>query len=162
MSKPPLPIYEQYKSGEDYAKACYEYYKAHQTTAQKLDAIGIEAICDRVAQCTQLRVLCEDYGVSMTRLLAWLDGHAEQYARAREAQADKLVEDLLDIVDSPAMLTTAGGVDGGDVSNRRLKYDARRWLAGKMNAKKYGDKVAIGGADDLPPVAMSLNVLFGK
>jgi hypothetical protein len=24
-----------------------------------------------------------------------------------------------------------------------------------MNAKKYGDKVAIGGADDLPPVQIT-------
>ena len=30
--------------------------------------------------------------------------------------------------------------------------EARKWLASKMAPKKYGDKMAIGGADDLGPV----------
>ena len=30
--------------------------------------------------------------------------------------------------------------------------DTRKWLASKKAPRKYGDKVAIGGADDLGPV----------
>jgi hypothetical protein len=33
-----------------------------------------------------------------------------------------------------------------------MRIDARKWMAGKMRPKKYGDKIQVGGADDLPPV----------
>lgn len=38
------------------------------------------------------------------------------------------------------------------IQRSKLRVDTRKWLASKMAPKKYGDKVAIGGADDLGPV----------
>lgn len=46
------------------------------------------------------------------------------------------------------------------VDRARLQIDARKWLAGKMSPKKYGDKVAVGGADDLPPVKHAVDVIL--
>ena len=93
--------------------------------------------------------------------MAWLDGSkpafSEQYARAREAQADKLAEEALQIADdgrSDTYLDAEGNerTDNEVIQRSRLRVDTRKWLASKMAPKKYGDKVAIGGADDLGPV----------
>lgn len=65
---------------------------------------------------------------------AWF---AEQYARARETQADALFNDILDIVDQAE-----------DPQIARLRMDARKWMAGKLRPKVYGDKVELGGKVD--------------
>ena len=93
--------------------------------------------------------------------MAWLDGSrpefSEQYARAREAQADKLAEEALQIADDGRSDTYVDGdgnvkTDTEVIQRSKLRVDTRKWLASKMAPKKYGDKVAIGGADDLGPV----------
>ena len=93
--------------------------------------------------------------------MAWLDGSrpefSEQYARAREAQADKLAEEALTIADDGRSDTYVDGdgnvkTDTEVIQRSKLRVDTRKWLASKMAPKKYGDKVAIGGADDLGPV----------
>ena len=88
---------------------------------------------------------------------------AQRYARAREAQADKMAEDILQIADDGSN-DTYEDEDGNPrtdhdvVARSRLRVDARKWLASKMAPKKYGDKVAIGGADDLPPVDVTVGL----
>ena len=93
--------------------------------------------------------------------MAWLDGSrpefSDQYARAREAQADKLAEEALQIADDGRSDTYVDGdgnvkTDTEVIQRSKLRVDTRKWLASKMAPKKYGDKVAIGGADDLGPV----------
>jgi hypothetical protein len=125
----------------------------------KLDSIGIEAICERVSDCETLQSIADNAEVSKGTLIAWLAGYADQYARAREAQADKLAEDILAIADdgsNDTYKTDDGEVVNHDVIARsRLRVDARKWLAGKMAPKKYGEKLAVGGADDLPPVQVT-------
>ena len=66
-----------------------------------------------------------------------------QYARAREHQADHEFDEIKAIADLASV---------EDVQVARLRVDARKWRAGKLRPKVYGDKVAIGGADDLPPI----------
>ncbi len=39
-----------------------------------------------------------------------------------------------------------------DPNAARVAIDAYKWAAGKRKPKVYGDKVAIGGASDLPPI----------
>ena len=46
------------------------------------------------------------------------------------------------------------------IARSRLRVDARKWLAAKLAPKKYGEKIAVGGADDLPPIKQSLRVAF--
>lgn len=85
----------------------------------------------------------------------------DQYTRARECQADYLAEEILDIADdskNDTYIDDNGNVrtDQEVIGRSRLRVDARKWLASKMYPKKYGDKVAIGGADDLPPVGITM------
>ncbi len=124
----------------------------------KLCAIGIDAICERIANCETFRTISADVGVSLGVLSEWFarQENAEQYARAMELRADKMADDILQIADDGAndtYQTENGPATNHDVIARsRLRVDARKWLAGKMAPKKYGDKLALGGADDLPPV----------
>jgi hypothetical protein len=81
----------------------------------------------------------------------WLSTHkefADHYARAREAQADSMFEEI-DAVSgqepkTSRMFDKDGNVisehtDSGDVQHRRLRVDALKWMAGKLRPKKYGD-----------------------
>jgi hypothetical protein len=119
-------------------------------------------ICEHIAQGKSLRTIAEMEGMPhQATIMAWLDGShpdfSEQYARAREAQADKLAEEILAIADdgrSDTYLDAEGNekTDSEVIQRSKLRVEARKWLASKMAPKKYGDKMAIGGADDLGPV----------
>ena len=130
------------------------------TPAQdKLDAVGIDAICEDIANCITLRNIALKHDVSLGTLFEYVsrEDHAEQYARARESQADKMAEDILAIADDGLNDTYKDDngnirVDQDVVARSRLRIDARKWLASKMAPKKYGDKIAqeISGADGNP------------
>ena len=42
--------------------------------------------------------------------------------------------------------------NGESVQRSKLRVDARRWYASKLRPRVYGDKLALGGAADLPPI----------
>lgn len=69
-----------------------------------------------------------------------------------EAQADVLFDEILDIANTPIEGTkTKLDKDGevveiskGDmIEHRRLQIDARKWMAGKLRPKVYGDKLDV-------------------
>lgn len=104
-----------------------------------------DVICERLAQGKSLRAIHreDDSLPSMATTLKWLAEYpsfAKQYAHAREAQADALVDEMLDIADDKTL----------DANDRRVRLDARKWLAGKMKPKKYGDKLLVGEDADNP------------
>jgi hypothetical protein len=123
----------------------------------KLTAMGIDAVCERIGDAKSLDVIATEAGVSKGTLIAWLADYPDQYARAREAQADKFAEDIIAIADDGRNDTYTDDkgnvvVDNDVIARSRLRVDARKWLASKMAPKKYGEKVAVGGAEDLPPL----------
>jgi hypothetical protein len=94
--------------------------------------------------------------------LRWLNKHAEfrdQYARAREMQAEHFADEILEIADDGsndwierenAAGRVVAAIDHEHIQRSRLRVDARRWLMGKMAPKKYGDKVEVTGKDGGP------------
>ena len=91
---------------------------------------------------------------SCASVFLWLRKYpefSEQYAQAKEESADALVEDILDIADDGTndwmeMKDKEGAIEGwrqnGEALQRsRLRVDTRKWIASKLKAKKYGDKV---------------------
>jgi hypothetical protein len=84
---------------------------------------------------------------SHTTVFKWLAVHkdfADRYARAKEIQADVMSEELLDIVDDGTndWTTKTFGhteievVNQEAVQRSKLRYEARRWLMGKMKPKE--------------------------
>lgn len=107
-------------------------------------------ICSRMASGESLRAICrpdEFPAESTVRLWALqdIDGFSAQYARARELQADALAEEILEISDDSSndYAETDDGpkLNSEHVQRSRLRVDSRKWFAGKVAPKKYGDKV---------------------
>lgn len=119
-------------------------------TAEKADAI-----CERLIEGESLRTICatDDMPAASTvcRWLATNEEFRKQYACAREAQADTLADESLDIADDGTNdWMERQGKDGetgrleynGDAVQRsRLRIDTRKWLASKLAPKKYGEKI---------------------
>lgn len=63
---------------------------------------------------------------------------AAQYAHAREAQADNEFDEIRSIADAATP---------EDVAVARLRIDARKWRAGKLRPKVYGDKLDLTHAN---------------
>lgn len=113
--------------------------------------IAVE-ICLRLADGESLRKICKDTAMpAISTVMGWLfDGkHAdfsEQYARARDLQADKLFDEALEIADetSDDWIRTEDDkkiLDHEHVQRSRLRVDTRKWAAGKLAPKRYGDKL---------------------
>jgi hypothetical protein len=124
---------------------------------------SIDALCDYIASggaSHNLAAFCRERGLSYTRMLRWLDASTERsqlYARAKEDRADNIADEFAAIADEPIPTTLQGSYDSAAVQDKRVRLDARKWLAAKLAPKRYGEKVAIGGADDLPPVQASVS-----
>lgn len=115
-----------------------------------------DEICERMAIGETLRAICrEDKFPAAPTVIGWVmddrDGFSERYARAREAQAHALADQLLEIADTPehgvTITTEADGtqkvVEGDMIAHRRLRYDARKWLTSKILPKVFGDKSTV-------------------
>ena len=114
------------------------------------------AVFARMSQGASLRGACELEGVKVPTLLLWIDQDpnlAEQYARAMLARADAKFEELDEVSQRATEAQNAVEVQG-----LRLKADNIKWQLARMNARKYGDKLAVGGAEDLPALKQEHNV----
>lgn len=91
-------------------------------------------ICERLSEGESLRSICRDAGFpDKATVFRWLIANKEfrdQYARARETQADAIADEILNIAD-----------EAEDAAKARVQIDARKWLAGKLRPKVYGDKI---------------------
>jgi terminase small subunit-like protein len=95
-----------------------------------------EAICLRLAEGESLRKICTDPEMPGRRTVHdWLMKHKEfaaQYDQARDMQAEGFVDEIVEIADN-----------NKDSQSARVQIDARKWIAGKMKPKKYGDKTEL-------------------
>lgn len=97
-------------------------------------------ILDRMADGESLRSICRTEGYPKpSTVLTWLATDpimAEQYARARDAQADALFDELEET--AKQALTAETPVQ---VNALRLLVDTQKWRISKIVPKKYGDKL---------------------
>jgi len=93
-----------------------------------------DKICERIMNGESLRaiILDEDMPTRSTvhKWLAENDDFSDQYARAKDNQADTLADELIYIADNAE-----------DVQKARLQVDTRKWVASKLKPKKYGEKI---------------------
>lgn len=114
-----------------------------------------DVICERLASGLSLRAICRNKGMpSKSSVFKWLGENStfsDQYARAREAQADLLVDEMVAIADQPKVGTKTKRTSDGKVEtttfdmteHRRLQIETRKWVAARMRPKKYGDKLDV-------------------
>lgn len=134
-----------------------------------------DAICQRLVDGESLRSICCDEGMpAQSTVCRWLaSGEGEeapadlaafrkQYARARELQADTLFDEILDIADDGSNDWMERKREDGStdevlnhehVQRSKLRIDSRKWMAGKLAPKRYGDKLQhVGGGEDDAPI----------
>lgn len=120
------------------------------TPSERLAKIGIDKICQYVASGKSLRQWCIEHNFANMTVSDWIDADKERtvkYTRAREDRADSYFESLSEVGEAAVRAETAV-----EVAGLRLKADNIKWMLARMSPRRYGDKLAIGGADDLPPV----------
>jgi hypothetical protein len=122
------------------------------------------AVLEELAAGASLIAVCKREGFpSFSTFMRWLaeegaagDSLRDQYARAREAQAEVMAEEILAIADEECTMVKAdkhGSMDDDGEGNtevvfdstavqrNKLRVDTRKWLLSKMAPKKYGDKL---------------------
>jgi hypothetical protein len=97
--------------------------------------------------------------VASRTVWGWIDSTPEiarDYARAKQAQSEYLVDEMLDIADDIARDETEICDASGNVTRKmnneyvqrsRLRLDTRKWIAAKLKPKKYGEKLEFGTGD---------------
>jgi hypothetical protein len=95
-----------------------------------------DEICDRIAKGETLRsIITSDNMPERRTIYSWLEANESfqhQYAHARSQQADHYFEQIID-----------ESFSSHDAQIGRLRVDALKWVASKMQPKKYGDKLEI-------------------
>jgi len=125
-----------------------------------------DEICEAIASGSALRVAVQDHPhwPEERTIYRWLEAHEsfrQQYARARERQADAEFDEIRSIADETPELEPVLDKDGQVVEMRmssayvawqKSRIDARKWRAAKMRPKVYGDKVQteVSGPDGKP------------
>lgn len=123
-----------------------------------------DAICEGLIEGRSLRSIClADDMPSASTVCRWLAVNEEfrqQYAQARDAQADTLADEMLDIADDGSndwmeRHDDEGGnigwrENGEAIGRSKVRIDTRKWIASKLKPKKYGDRTLLGSDPDNP------------
>lgn len=93
-------------------------------------------ICSELATGKPLTKICAPDDMPCTvSIYKWLREHIEfsnNYARARQDQADTYFDDAIRIADEV-------DADSNEIARARLRIDTRKWASGKLKPKKYGE-----------------------
>lgn len=119
-----------------------------------------DQICDRLAAGESLRAICRDEAMPDEKAVrTWAlenrEGFYPQYARAREIQAERMAEEILEISDDSSQDVTFD--DNGNprqnnefAARSKLRVDTRKWILSKVLPKVYGDRTVLAGDKDNP------------
>jgi hypothetical protein len=114
-----------------------------------------QLICLRISEGESLRTITQDEEMpDRATIYRWLlqrPDFCDQYARAREEQADTLADEILAIADETPEMNPIIDKRTGELIEMQMhsayvqwqknRIDARKWTAMKLRPKKYGDMV---------------------
>lgn len=117
----------------------------------KLTSKLAKEICDVIASSNKgLNALCKEHKnwPNPDTIYQWRKAHkdfSEQYTRAKQAQIEVLVDDMLSIADDSSndYVTNDEGepvINHEHLQRAKLRIDTRKWLAAKLCPRLYGDK----------------------
>ncbi len=112
-----------------------------------------DKICEEIAKSPYglRRIMREQPGLpTVSTIMLWLNDEAnqsfrEQYARATDLRAELLFDQCIDIADEsendkPRVSDHEDVHATEQVARSKLRVDTRKWMAGKLMPKKYGDR----------------------
>ena len=118
-----------------------------------------QEVFDRLFKGQSLVDICsDDWLPSQATVYRRLDADEDfrkRYAHAREVQADTLFDEILQIADDGRndWMKRKQGDEYVDVENvevlrrSQMRIDARKWMAGKLRPKVYGEKLDLTHAN---------------
>lgn len=129
-----------------------------------------DKICQRIAEGESLRTICRDEDMpNRSTVFRWLlkeenKEFCDQYAHAREVQAEGIAEEIFEIADdgSNDLMTihkrdSSYEMENKEVTSRsKLRVEARQWYLGKIMPKKYGTKNIVGFDPDNPLIVPTI------
>ena len=127
-------------------------------TVEQIETI-LDNVLIRIEKGEALRTILKDDDMPSSRtFFKWLDSnelYVKQYARACEIRAENLFDEIIEIADDSSGDTKYDKdgnpyLDNEYVQRSRVKIDARKWVLGKLNPKKFSDKVTHEGNPDNP------------
>ena len=114
-------------------------------------------ILRRVMNGESVRAICRDDDMPCTStVMNWLASDPDfrtAYSLAKQLLAETLAEEILEISDDTSgdWIECENGkeLDREHVQRSKLRVDSRKWLAGKLAPKRYGDAstLKVGGFD---------------
>jgi hypothetical protein len=119
----------------------------------------LDKVLIRIENGEALRTILKDDDMPSSRtFFKWLDSnelYVKQYARACEIRAENLFDEIIEIADDSSGDTKYDKdgnsyLDNEYVQRSRVKIDARKWVLGKLNPKRFSDKVTHEGNPDNP------------
>jgi hypothetical protein len=111
--------------------------KADKPTKDKHKA----AIIEWLSEGKSLRAYCREAKLGASTVIDWTvedQQFGEQYARAREAGAELIFDDLDEVSEQAATAENAV-----EVAGLRLKADNIKWKLARMAPKRFGDKQSV-------------------
>lgn len=131
-------------------------------------ALYMALVCRSMKDGLNELAACRMHGIDMASIRDFTEQNVEfrqMYEQAREALIDYWRMELIDIADTQQQGQIRKQKLLGDeietrdmIDHRRLRIQTRQWLLSKLRPKQYGDKMALGGADDLPPIQSKADV----
>lgn len=103
-----------------------------------------DEICERLAEGEDVSTILKSLNISFVTMCDWMRKvplFAAAFATARENQTHLFISQIVTIADN---------VVPGQVDIAKLQIDTRKFLASKLLAKLYGDKVQVSGDAENP------------
>lgn len=130
--------------------------KANEPNAEEILEKKFNAVLDEIAENgNSARRACVIVGLDRKKFFQLIKEDEEkrnQYTRACEERSDLIFDEILEIADDGSEDSITVNKKGGEsyevlnkefVERSKLRIDARKWALGKMQPKKYGDKVDV-------------------
>lgn len=108
-------------------------------------------VCELIAEGNTLVDTAEQVGFRTITINEWLmrdKDFASAYHEAREKQADVRADQIVSIADDESL----------SPESRKVRIDARKWVASKLQPKRYGDRTILAGDKDNPLVMVGLRL----
>jgi hypothetical protein len=131
-------------------------------------AMYVALVCRSMKDGMTARKAAAMHGVPISSVWDWCHANPVwlgQYEEARGALYRHWEEDIVEISDEQHVgqivkdKMLGREIETRDMTDhRRLRVESRKWLLSKLKARQYGDKLALGGADDLPPIQSKADV----
>lgn len=104
----------------------------------KLDALGVDGLCELIGQRLSLTSIAEQHGVAVASLINWIAADSERSARVREVR-----EAMAKVWDEQAEAEIRNATDDLSMKKARELAHHFRWRAKAMAPREYGDRQQI-------------------